>query len=147
MDMSALFFNNSTLSDDEKASFVLANAIMFIYRSGLKFDNIFLFSRHDSTYDGVNIFFPMRLYYRPLSLHNMYIIHEGFLLYTVFQLNIDYYNVEMDMYKAVAGTNIAQNCNFPKENPDISVKLENVNIFFSKGKLAKNNVFDEFYFR
>ena len=76
----------------------------------------------------------MRLYDKTFSLYNMHIIPEGYFMYSVFQINLDYYNVNMDMHKAVGGTSIVQNCSHPEGNPNLLVKLENVNFYFSRGK-------------
>jgi len=133
MNINAKIFANPDIPDVEKGSFIFASVMVYVYRTGIKFDNIFMFSQHDSYKEKKYIFFPIRLVDKTLAVHNSHLIYEGMFIYAVFQFNLDYYNVDFDLYKAYGGSSLVHSCNFPEDNPTNLVKLENVNMYFSKG--------------
>jgi len=100
---------NTGIPDIHKGYLVFNDVILYIYESSLKLDNIYLTSQYTTIFEAKYLFFPVYMNFKTVSIYNSDVMHEGMVLFSNFQLNVDLENVNFDLWKSQGGFYLIQN--------------------------------------
>jgi hypothetical protein len=107
---------------------------VYIYRSSIKFDHIFVSSTLDNAASSMIMFRSVRLVDRKVSFHNCHTQNQGLFFFTRDPYNIETVNTTQDFYRSTGGYSLSIICNYPEASGDMSLKMSNVEMYYSRDR-------------
>jgi hypothetical protein len=107
---------------------------VYIYRSSVEFDHVFLSSTLDNVASSLIMFRAVSLIDKKLSLHNCHTQNQGLLFLTGDPFNVEVVNTTHDFYRSSGGYDFSIFCNYPGASGDMSLKMSNVEMYFSRDR-------------
>ena len=124
--------NNVDIPEREKAKTILQTYLIIWYRSSISLQNLELTSEHESIQPDITFLYPVYLQYNSASFKDLHIRISGSVTraYDPFFLYIE--NVDMDLYRNLAGFDMRINWNYPEAALNTSLYSKNTTFYFSQ---------------
>ncbi|CAI2367699.1 unnamed protein product [Moneuplotes crassus] len=133
--------SDADISAEDKALLLdSADGILYVYKSNLRMDNVYLSTEYASVNIFKNFINPINAGNNVISITNTISLHEGGFLSTSQQMSLEITDSEFDLYKSRGGFNLHLSCIQGQSSLLILTNISNTKFYFSQDPSLNLNV-------